>query len=197
MKKLLFSLLIVPTVIFASETGESCAKIQDGTKRLECYDGIFAKKDSSTDSVESEKAKWEYSQKIDELRNQTTYIARNSSINTLNFGFPYNDSSMTLALRKDPKYGNDIMFYVNGQFNGCFDGCDLVVKFDNNNLEEYRMSSSSSGDSGTLFISSNKELIKFVGKLKKSKKLIVEASFYNYGKGQFTFDVSGLDWNHF
>ena len=197
MKKLLLSLLLFPTAIWATESGESCAKIEDGSKRLVCYDSVFVKKESHIDGLASESAKWEYSQKIDELRNQNTYIARNTSTNVIDFGFPYNDSSMVLTLRKDPKYGNDIMFYVNGQFNGCFDSCNITVKFDDNKLEHYRMVGSEGGDNSTIFISSSKSMKVFADKLKKSKKLIVEASFYNHGKGQFIFDVSGLDWKHF
>lgn len=197
MKKLLLSLLIFPTSIFASETGESCAKIEDGAKRLECYDGIFVKKESNINDVKSEKSKWEYNQETDELRNQSVYLAKNISTNTVNFGFPYDNSSMVLILRKDPKYGKDVIFDVNGQFSDCFERCNIIIKFDDGNLERYRMVGSENGDNSTIFISSSKEMTAFVNKLKKSKKLIVEASFYNYGKGQFTFDVSGLNWKHF
>ncbi|HGO5823356.1 TPA: hypothetical protein ACK3JW_001022 [Mannheimia haemolytica] len=198
MKKLLITLCCLPAFSFANETGESCSKVEDSSKRLECYDSIFIKKDAGKDEATVEKSKWEYEQEKDELRNATTYLARIRSTNTIDFGFPYDGSAMNIMLRKDPKYGNDIMFSVNGQFNGCMiDSCKITVKFDDGKLESYRMVGSDGGDNSTLFIENQKAMKTFVDNLKKSKKLIVEASFYNYGKGQFTFDTQDLEWKHF
>lgn len=198
MKKLLITLCLTPFFALAAETGESCSKIEDNTKRLACYDEIFVKKESKTDDVKAEDSKWKYEQDKDDLRNATTYMAVLTSNNAIDFGFPYNGSSMDLALRKDPKYGNDVIFSVNGQFNSCIiDGCKITVKFDDGKLESYRMVGSNGGDSSMLFIESSKATKTFVDKLKKSKKLIVEGNFYNYGKGQFTFDTQGLEWKHF
>lgn len=41
MKRLLLSLLLLPVATMALETGSSCAKIDNDTKRLACYDAIF------------------------------------------------------------------------------------------------------------------------------------------------------------
>lgn len=196
MKKLLITLCLCPVFAYATETGESCGKIEDNAKRLACYDELFVKKEAKAEA-EIEKFKWEYEQEKDELRNAITYRATLSSNNIVDFGFPYNTSSMHLTLRKDPKYGNDIIFYVNGQFNSCYDSCKITVKFDDDKLETYRMVGSDGGDNSTVFIENAKSIKAFADKLKKSKKLIVEASFYNYGKGQFSFDTQGLEWKHF
>ena len=179
MKKLLIALCLTPFFAVATETGESCSGIEDNAKRLACYDDIFVKKESKSDEPKVVESKWRYEQDKDDLRNATTYMAVLASNNTIDFGFPYNGSSMDLTLRKDPKYGNDVFFAVNGQ------------------LESYRMVGSDGGDNSMLFIENNKAMKAFVDKLKKSKKLIVEGNFYNYGKGQFTFDTQGLEWKHF
>lgn len=197
MKKLLVGLCLLPVFAVANETGESCSKLEDSSKRLECYDSVFLKKTDAVDENKAIQSKWEYGQNKDELRNATTYKAMLSSNNAVNFGFPYESSFMYLALRKDPKYGNDVVFTVNGQFNSCYDSCKITVKFDDNNLETYRMVGSDGGSNDTIFIESQKSMKTFVSKLKKSKKLIVEASFYDHGKGQFTFDTQGLEWKHF
>ena len=186
MKKLLVGLCLLPVFAVANETGEFCSKLEDSSKRLECYDSVFLKKTDVIDENKAIQSKWEYKQDKDELRNSATYEAMLSSNNAVNFGFPYESSSMYLTLRKDPKYGNDVIFTVNGQFNSCYDSCKISVKFDDNKLETYRM-----------VIENQKSMKAFVSKLKKSKKLIVEASFYDYGKGQFTFDTQGLEWKHF
>ena len=187
----------MPVFAVANETGESCSKLEDSSKRLECYDSVFLKKTDVVDENKAIQSKWEYRQNKDELRNATTYKAMLSSNNAVNFGFPYESSFMYLTLRKDPKYGNDVVFTVNGQFNSCYDSCKITVKFDDNNLETYRMVGSDGGSNDTIFIESQKSMKAFVSKLKKSKKLIVEASFYDHGKGQFTFDTQGLEWKHF
>ena len=197
MKKLLVGLCLLPVFAVANETGESCSKLEDSSKRLECYDSVFLKKTDVVDENKAIQSKWEYGQNKDELRNATTYKAMLSSNNAVNFGFPYESSFMYLALRKYPKYGNDVVFTVNGQFNSCYDSCKITVKFDDNNLETYRMVGSDGGSNDTIFIESQKSMKSFVSKLKKSKKLIVEASFYDHGKGQFTFDTQGLEWKHF
>jgi hypothetical protein len=197
MRKLLVGLCLLPVFAVANETGESCSKLEDSSKRLECYDSVFLKKTDVVDENKAIQSKWEYGQNKDELRNATTYKAMLSSNNAVNFGFPYESSFMYLALRKDPKYGNDVVFTVNGQFNSCYDSCKITVKFDDNNLETYRMVGSDGGSNDTIFIENQKSVKAFVSKLKKSKKLIVEASFYDHGKGQFTFDTQGLEWKHF
>lgn len=197
MKKLLVGLYLLPVFAVANETGESCSKLEDSSKRLECYDSVFLKKTDVVDENKAIQSKWEYGQNKDELRNAITYKAMLSSNNAVNFGFPYESSFMYLTLRKDPKYGNDVVFTVNGQFNSCYDSCKITVKFDDNNLETYRMVGSDGGSNDTIFIESQKSMKAFVSKLKKSKKLIVEASFYDHGKGQFTFDTQGLEWKHF
>ena len=198
MKKLLITLCLTPFFALAAETGESCSGIEDSAKRLACYDDIFVKKESKSDELKVVESKWRYEQDKDDLRNATTYMAVLASNNTIDFGFPYNGSSMDLTLRKDPKYGNDVIFAVNGQCNGCIiESCKITVKFDDGKLESYRMVGSDGGDNSMLFIENNKAMKTFVDKLKKSKKLIVEGNFYNYGKGQFTFDTQGLEWKHF
>ena len=158
MKKLLVGLCLLPVFAVANETGESCSKLEDSSKRLECYDSVFLKKTDMVDENKAIQSKWEYGQNKDELRNATTYKAMLSSNNAVNFGFPYESSFMYLALRKDPKYGNDVVFTVNGQFNSCYDSCKITVKFDDNNLETYRMVGSDGGSNDTIFIESQKSM---------------------------------------
>lgn len=195
MKKLLI-LCLFSALSFALETGESCAKLEDSTKRLACYDSVFVKQVVQTDTTQE--SKWEYETEKDEMRNASTYLARNSSINTVDLGFPYHATPLTLLLRKDPKYGSDIIFVINGQYAaGCFNGCKISAKFDNGKIENYAMVGSDSGGNDTLFIESKKSQKAFMDKLRKSKKLVIEASLYNYGEAQFSFDIQGLKWEHF
>lgn len=201
MKKWLAVLALCPLFAIGQETGESCAKIEDSTKRLACYDTVFLNKEISqnTENVsEKKQSVWQYLQNKDEMRASVRYSAVNASLNTANFSFPYGESKLELILRKDPEYGNDVMFVIgNGQFNTCFNGCKITVKFDDQKLETFSMIGPDSGSHDTLFIDGKKNLARFMDKLKKSKKLTVEVAFFNHGKEQFKFDIDGLEWKHF
>ena len=69
MKKLLVGLCLLPVFAVANETGESCSKLEDSSKRLECYDSVFLKKTDVVDENKAIQSKWEYGQNKDELRN--------------------------------------------------------------------------------------------------------------------------------
>jgi hypothetical protein len=135
---------------------------------------------------------WSYTTSEDKMRNATTQHASITSINALNFEFPYNGGSTTdLTLRKSPKFGNDAIITISkGQFS-CASDCTISVKFDNGKIEKYSATEPSDGTSNMLFIT---PYSKFVTKLKKAKHLVVEAEFYNEGVQQIEFEVSGLTW---
>ena len=211
MKKLLISLCLLPAFAVANETGESCAKLEDSAKRLECYDSVFLKSPTQEDSelqqklneglakLETERTSWQYRESKDEMRNKTSYFASKSSNNTLELSFPYQGgSNLILMLRKHSEYGNDVMFSISkGQFACRIDGCNISVKFDEGNVEKYSMGEPESGTNDVLFISGSKSINKFMDKLKKSKKMVIEVPIYDYGRAQFTFDTQGLEWKHF
>lgn len=211
MKKSLFILCCLPTFVFATETGESCSKIEDNTKRLECYDAVFLKSPSQSEKelqqklddglakLKAEMASWRYKETKDEMRNKTSYFASKTSNNTIELSFPYQGgSSITLMLRKHSEYGDDVMFTLSkGQFSCRIDGCSISVKFDDGNIEKYAVSEAESGSNDVLFLSGRKSMKKFMDKLKSAKKMVIEVPIYDYGRAQFTFDTQGLEWKHF
>lgn len=211
MKKSLFILCCLPTFVFATETGESCSKIEDNTKRLECYDAVFLKSPSQSEKelqqklddglakLKAEMASWRYKETKDEMRNKTSYFASKTSNNTIELSFPYQGgSSITLMLRKHSEYGDDVMFTLSkGQFSCRIDGCNISVKFDDGNIEKYAVSEAESGSNDVLFLSGRKSMKKFMDKLKSAKKMVIEVPIYDYGRAQFTFDTQGLEWKHF
>ena len=211
MKKLLVGLCLLPVFAVANETGESCAKLEDSAKRLECYDSVFLKSPSQSEKelqekldtelakLEVELASWQYKESKDEMRNKTSYFASKLSNNAVNLTFPYQGGSkISLMLRKHSEYGNDVMLSLSkGQFTCRIDGCHISVKFDEGNVEKYSMSEPESGTNDVLFISDSKSIKKFMDKLKKSKKMVIEVQIYDYGRAQFTFDTQGLEWKHF
>ena len=211
MKKLFATLCLFPAIAFATETGESCAKVEDSAKRLECYDSVFLKSPSQSEKelqqklddglakLKTEVASWRYRESKDEMRNKISYFASKTSDNTIELSFPYQGgSSITLMLRKHSEYGNDVMFNLsNGQFSCRIDSCNISVKFDDGNIEKYTVSESESGSNDVLFLSGKKSMNKFMDKLKSAKKMVIEFPIYDYGRAQFTCTTQGLEWKHF
>lgn len=129
--------MLLSSAAYSQETGESCAKIEDGVKRLECYDSIFAKTEpSASKEDEIQKPNWDYKQFKDDMRDAITYMAVNTSLNTVDLGAPYNEDNLLLSIRKSPD-GNDVIFIGHGLFNSCYSDCKFTAKFDDDKLETY------------------------------------------------------------
>lgn len=154
---------------------------------------------SNSPTVEIPQMKWEYSQSKDEMRGGNSYEASLASDNKAYFEFPYNGGSrLSINLRKSPRYGNDVYFVITkGQFSCAYNGCIVAVKFDDGKIINYSVVESDSGRSDVLFLANSKTVRQFASRLKKAKNVVVEVSFYQDGKRQFTFSPKDLEWNHF
>ncbi len=138
--------------------------------------------------------KWHYSETKDEMRGTSSRFATVDSNNKVDMGFPYGRVYGQIIVRERPSDGLNIMFAINKGQILCHSFSDedyVTVKFDDNAIERYSCSSPSDGSSETAFLSNEKL---FLSNLKKSRKLIVEAEFFQNGRQQFTFDIAGLKW---
>jgi hypothetical protein len=129
------------------------------------------------------------------MTSKERYFAIVESTNKLDFDAPYDGgSTATVTLRNQDKT-NDILLQIDkGQFMcDITDGCTINVRFDNNTALKFTGSESSDGSSTLLFISPEK---KFISNVKKAKKIIVEAEFYESGLKTMEFNVDGLKWEH-
>ncbi len=138
-------------------------------------------------------SKWQYSQNEDKMRNGVTRYATLDSDNTVDFDFPYNGgSSASIILRNGPKYGRDTMLEISkGQFVCGIQYCAISVKFDNHPVQSFSMSEPSDGSATTLFFNDQGQ---FLRSLRKAKKVMIEARFFQEGNRQFTFSPTGLEW---
>jgi len=162
---------------------------------------ISSNKDSSEPSVKPNnsqvsepKSNWMSNSSTDEMRgtkSQTTYT---SSVNKVNFEFPYSGgSNLNLMVRNNAGQKDVIITISKGQFLcGMIDGCEVNFKFDNNPVQSITMVESDSHDSDILFIKYPKTANSVIQKLKASQKLIIEPKFYQEGSKQFTFELSGF-----
>lgn len=168
--------------------------------------GNDKKTDSSTtenitteDKTESKpqdevKSNWYYSEDADKMTNEKRYFASCVSTNEIEFEFPYNGgSSFTLTVRQMGQ-GNEIVLQVSkGQFMTSFSSSENIrAKFDEEQPLTFSYNSASDGSMDVIFLENSS---KFLSNLRKAKKLMIEAPFFNAGRQHIEFDVAGLNWD--
>jgi hypothetical protein len=148
---------------------------------------------SPTNTTQGKVENWSYSTKPDQMGRGSIKNASTTSINTVSFGFPYQgDQHGTLLLRNHPRYGKDIIFIIEkGQFLSGIDGCEVVVRFDENKPVTFRAVGPEDNSTTNIFI---KGYSQFVKSLKRSKLVKIEAPFFQEGQRVFEFNVEGLVW---
>lgn len=139
---------------------------------------------------------WSYSVDHDSMTSKNTYFASVDSINTVNFDFPYQGTqNATLQLRTHPRWGKDIILSLQkGQFLCRFDGCNVLVRFDDEKPIRFTAGEPSDHSTTYIFI---KGYSSFLSKMQKAKKLRIAAEFYQNGVQTFEFDVSNFDQNRY
>lgn len=144
-------------------------------------------------SVSAPGDQWHYRQEKDPMGKGTTYSATLTSTNTVNLSFPYAGSQHgTLTLRTHPRHGRDLIFSIEkGQLScSSYDGCSVLVRFDDGEPSKYSAGPPSDGSSEYLFI---KDYSRFAGHLLKSNRVRISASIFQQGSPIFEFDVTGFD----
>ena len=149
--------------------------------------------DSSASTAMDELHTWRYSEKEDAMTSKTTTTATVGAKDELMFDFPYNGGSIAQILLRNKNGSNDVMLIVSkGQFNSSIDDNYVKIRFDDAPAKTYSYARPSDGSSDTIFLNSTAEII---AKLKTSKRVIIEAEFYQEGLKQMEFNVEGLKWN--
>ena len=145
---------------------------------------------SSTGEIAS---KWDYSESKDEMRGTTTKLASISSENVVDLEFPYGEVHGQLWIRRRPEDGLNIAFEVDKGQVLCHTFSDgyVSMKFDDGPVQRFRCTGSSDGSSETAFILDESRAL---AALKRAKRTIVEAEFFQQGRQQFIFETAGLEW---
>jgi hypothetical protein len=137
---------------------------------------------------------WDFHEDTNKMDDSKIYYADLASVNELSLQPPYDgDNSAHIKVRKKGGENNVILLIDKGQFVSGVDGTTIKARFDKNKPEIYECSESTDYNSRVLFINSAS---RFISKLKKSKKLIIEATLYQDGNQQLEFNVDGFKWNH-
>lgn len=138
--------------------------------------------------------RWSYDNFDDKMGRGTIRTASVKSLNEVKFDFPYQGAQRAkLQLRVHPKYGKDVMLEIEkGQFLcSSYDGCNVSVRFDQGKPQTYAASEPEDNSTNLLFIDN---YVRFLAKAQKSKKVFIEAKFYQEGTRVFEFDISNLKW---
>lgn len=137
---------------------------------------------------------WNFHEDVNKMDDSKIYYAELASTNQLDLSPPYDGSnSANIEIRKKEGSNNVILLIDKGQFITGVDGTTIRVRFDENKPERYDCSQSADDDPKVLFINSTS---RFISRLKKSKKMIIEATLYQDGNQQMEFNTSGFKWQH-
>jgi hypothetical protein len=149
---------------------------------------------SAADAASGSGSKWDYENDTDQMRGTSTKTASVTSDNTVNLDFPYGDVHGQLWVRKRGTGPLDAAFEVEkGQILcNSFSESVVSIKFDDGPIQKFRCTDASDGSDNVAFLL---PAARFLSEVRKSKRAIVEAEFYQQGRQQFTFDTAGLKWN--
>lgn len=137
---------------------------------------------------------WDYTSDSDEMSDSRISHACTSSTNTVSLGWPYETQRVTLCIRQHPRWGQDAIVRLErgGQFLcTSYGGCTVRVRFDDGEAAAYSASEPSDNSTDTLFISND---ARFIGNLRRSSRVIIEANFYQAGAQLMSFETERLEW---
>ena len=149
--------------------------------------------ESSTNEVV--KGKWEYRDYEDKASGKTASKASLLSENKINLSFPYSGSQNgTLSVRNHPRWGKNIFLKIEkGQILSIdgysFDNKYFLVRFDDGDVKRWNYVGSSDQSSDIIFISNEKNFLKF---LTNANKIYITINLYQDGQHTFVFNPRGL-----
>jgi len=151
-------------------------------------------KDGQKEEEEKKKTNWTNEENEDKMSGEKRFFTYTTSTNEIEFDFPYQGgSSFTLLVRNMGKANEVALTVSKGQFMpSIMNERSVRVKFDDEKPFNYSYAGTSDGSATTIFIVKANQ---FINKLKKAKKLMIEAPFYDAGMQIIYFDVEGFKWN--
>ena len=184
------SIAVLCSGFFSSCAGNSTT----GNNDLGTGDSMFVEEDTVVS--QEPLSNWMYNETLDEMTDETSYLAYTISEDLAHFDFPYNGgSNLVLYLRNDPQYGKHVFIKITqGQFNtSIIDGQTIKVRFDSDKAFNVHCDGASDHSMDVLFLSGYKKLVE---RMKTAKTMKISVEFYNQGTHTFTFNVENLNWEH-
>lgn len=177
--------------VFADPPTNTDTKAQQLVSSDKPVDG--KEEDRAEASPKEPESNWQYYNDKDEMRGTESRYAQLEGSNTINLDFPYGEQRGSIVVRQSAQFGFDILVGVESGQIMCnsFSRSHINVKFDDGPIQRYGCTDASDGTNNMVFIEGSKG---FLGKLKQSKKVIVEAEFFQNGMQQLAFDTANLKW---
>jgi len=148
---------------------------------------------SSTDSVPTTPAiieNWTVEQTTDDLTGDSITLTHTTSINKIDFEFPYDGGSdMKIIIRKEGSRKDLILRVSKGQFLSEYSRRPVEVRFDGGQVIKYNYQTPNNGDADYIFITNASA---FISKLKSAKAVKIDAPFFKAGQSVFEFNVEVL-----
>jgi len=140
------------------------------------------------------KSNWKYAVDTDKMSGTKRYFASTTSTNEIEFEFPYDGgSTFQLVVRNMGKRNEVLLSVSKGQFMTSIGSSEKIrIKFDDEKPFYVGYNSADDGSMDIIFLNSANKII---NKLKKAKKVMIEAPFYDAGRQIIYFDVEGLKWD--
>jgi len=152
---------------------------------------------SASKNEKSVESSWDFDSTVDKMTSKIRYTASVTANELLDLNFPYQGGvSAVFTIRKTPEGENQAFLYLSkGQLMAAhsIDDGTIRLRFDDEKPETYSVTGAADGSSNIVFINS---VNKVINKLKKSKKLIIEAVLYDNGSKQMEFNTKGFKWNY-
>ena len=137
---------------------------------------------------------WQYENVIDDTSGKKFIGGYVTSNNNYELDPPYSGgTSAYLMLNKHPRFGTKVTIQVNtGQLHCQYNDCYVDVRFDDEEvIKQYVNGAADSSNNMYFFRNTNK----VINKIKSSKKMYVELTFFQQGAKTFEFNTENLDLN--
>ncbi|QOW20367.1 hypothetical protein INQ41_04915 [Lysobacter ciconiae] len=142
--------------------------------------------------VEEEKTygAWSYSNEEDGMSGKRIEYAAVASDNVLSLDFPYQGAQRgTLAIRRHPKWGNDVIVSIEkGQILCSSYECPVRIRFDDAQPVTYSGNEPADNSSETVFLPYS-----IAKKLQSAKRVKIEMNLYHNGVQVLEFNVKGFN----
>lgn len=184
MKKILFIVFLLSL--------SSCKNISENETLYLGMDTTAVVIDTMPDYVPTINNEWEYDTSVDKMTSNTTKFAIITSNESLTLDFPYDGiNSGYLQLRKKNGVLNILIRIDKGQISGGYENDYVKVRFDDGKAITFSYASPEDGSSDLIFIENE---MKFLSKLKKSKKTLIALPLYQNGTQILEFNTENLKW---
>ncbi|HAS1069227.1 TPA: zinc-ribbon domain-containing protein [Enterobacter cloacae] len=180
-------------VSFLGDDGnKNKSQIQEGNRPHSLSDKLNSEPAKNTDAQKKSAVvmNWHQENLKDSVTGDVGKIFYNTSLNRVNFAFPYNvdgGSVLNLVFRKRKEDADAYLVISKGQIVCGYSDCFIRTKGDNGKVKKWPASSEASGRSDMIFIDNAQSFEKYI---MNNKKVTIGVTFYQSGEQGFDFDVS-------